>query len=382
MRHLAQPITTASSTMQLAELPSHDCAAFPGHHQLYAIVACLPATDARTSLHSVMSAFVPPVSPVVRATRGVQSLSSAAHAAQLSLPVAARAPSSSAAVQEQPVRGSSGEGPQAPGAKSSRVLLVMDGALRIDDNAALGAALQAARGAGGAIVPMARIDASGAAAPATELMVELRKRGSDLVAVRGDIVNQVVEALRRLRLGAVYVNRAPTRDIARLHRRLRTAASKARVEFLTFGACGLARDPDAVVKTLPEFVRGFNSKAVPEPLDAPERLPALPRQARALGVKDALAQMGGGTTAGIKVLQGIVEEKEMRRIRVRQETAFALLPLLNCGAVSEAMVAKMIVRKLGSLKGSTFEELLWRSFMCASYEKMHKVGATASSVAA
>lgn len=272
-----------------------------------------------------------------------------------------------------------GGGPQSPGARSGRVLLVCDGALRVADNAALvaGARAAASAGTGGALVPLASLS-QGTAGAVSELAAELQRRGSGLVAVRGDPVMAAIDACKRLRLGAVYVNRAPTRDVARMHRRLRAAVNRAGLEFVLVGACGIARDVSDVPAELPKFAKQMKTAKIElEPVEAPERLPSVPAQASSLGVKDIVAKIGSGTSAACKILNGVTKDGELRKIKGRKDTALLVRDALNIGAVSEIMVAKAIMRKVGALKGGTFEELVWRSFVAASYERMDKVDAKA-----
>lgn len=325
-----------------------------------------------------MSAFVPLVGASPLTTRTPRALTTASARTTL-LPIApvfVRAPAPVAAPERQSAGTGSGGGPQAPGARPARVLVVLDGALRVTDNAALVGALRASRGPGGVLVPLACVDGAHKGAIA-ELASDLIARGSALVGVRGDVVSRALDACKRLRLGAVYVNRAASATVARMQRRLRDAASHAGIEFVAFGACGLAADASRVPDSLPVFRKEFNANSVPAPLEAPERLPALPAEAGRIGV-DVVAGMGKGTKAAVQVLQGMVKEKELRRVKVGMETVVMLGGLLECGAVSEAMVAGFIVRKVGALKGATYEELMWRSYVCACYEKKEKVGATGS----
>jgi len=330
-------------------------------------------------------AFVPLVGGVKQLIgNSAPSLISNNHAAAvIDTPRAAvRAPSAITAPQHQLTRTSSGAGPQAPGARSGRVLVVLDGALRITDNAALVGAARAARsaGVGGVLVPIARIDGSNITGIAAECAAELSARGSELVGVRGDVVRTAMNVCAKLRLGAIYVNRSSSRDVACVHRRLRTEANRAGVEFVVFGSCGLLEDISQVPEDLPKLFKMVNkSKSVPEPLEAPERLPGVPYEARRLGAKGFSPKIGTGTSSALKVLESITLEREMRRsMKTGKETSVLLRTALNSGSVSEVMAAKVILRKLGGLKGATFEELVWRSFVTASYEKMDKVGAKAS----
>lgn len=346
--------------MQLRD-PHSSIYPIPGHPQLATMTptafATAPALGARAAA----------ASPCAR--RSIAALSVAVAPPTLTPAVAPH-------VIPQRADAAHGGGPQSPGARSGRILLVCDGALRVADNAALvaGARAAASAGTGGALVPLAGL-VRGAAGAAAELAAELQRRGSSLVAVRGDVVPAALDACKRLRLGAVYVNRALTRDVARMHRRLRAAANRAGLEFVVVGACGLVRDANEVPKELPKFAAQMQkNKTAAEPMDAPERLPSVPAQSSSIGVKDFLAKVGSGTSAALKVLNNMKKEGEVRRTKGRAQTSVLVREALNQGAVSEMMVAQLIVRKVGELKGATFEELVWRSFVAASYERMESVG--------
>lgn len=358
---------------------SAECGTFPHQCLIGTISTASIASAAASNLPpprsqiASMSAFVPPTGGIgLRTTPQASAVSARSGLASLTRSV--RLPSVSAtplvAPEHQLIAPGSGGGPASPGGKGNRVLLLLDFSLRVADNPALAGAAEAARGPGAALVPLASLGDSPTGAVA-ELAANLRTAGSGLVCVRGDVVKGVLDACKRLRLTAVYVNRAASREAARMHRRLREAGKDAGLNVVEFGALGLVEEGG---ETDFKKVAKSAAKVTPAPIEAPEKVRGWLKEAERVGVR-CEAKAGEGTSAAMKLLAGLRKEKEMRKMKSAPEMGVQLRKFLNCGAVSEMMVARVIVDTVGKLQGATFEELVWRSYVAVTYSTKQKIPA-------
>lgn len=263
---------------------------------------------------------------------------------------------------------------QSPGKGPKRILLWMNGALRVHDNPALVQAANAASVPGGALVPLY----TGSTSPAVqELLSSLQNLGSGLVSIAGDAIMGIVDVCKKLKLDGLYMNCGMMREHVRLQKRVIKAVENAGVRVVTFWGNALA-DMQAQVPSLVRMRRELaKDSTAAVPISTPESLPGLPTAASRLSSATVVPQIGGGTSAALKVLHGMNKECEGGRISSSADLAMALRPFLNSGAISVKMVAERVKRVLGELRGATFEELVWRSYVCAAYYHLERIPAAA-----
>lgn len=118
------------------------------------------------------------------------------------------------------------------------------------------------------------------------------------------------------------------------------------------------------------------------PEDAPHRLPALPAAARSLrGQRVVSAKSGGGSSAGVKVMEGMQKGRETLLVEKSPDLAVLLKVFLDYGAVSPKMVAQKVVQVMGACRGRTFSELVWREYVCFAAHRAAGVATGAAAVA-
>lgn len=262
---------------------------------------------------------------------------------------------------------------------SSRILILLDHSLRVEDNPALVSAARASSLPGGTLLP-AVLGTSAAHPAAQELCARLRSMGSDLVVMRS--ASDIAGACKELGLGAVYINHAVHQKDVVAQEDLLKELSATGIETKAFWGNTLT-EPDVAsncgVLQYRKHVVG-DVRNVVKVLAAPESLAPLPKDAQKVG-GGLLPAMGRGTSAARRVLSGMSKRMEMLSVRSGTAIATKLRHLLDVGAISPRMVASHVVQVVGKLEGYTFSEMVWRSHLAfAAHRKVaaqSRVGASA-----
>lgn len=184
----------------------------------------------------------------------------------------------------------------------------------------------------------------------------------------------VVEVCRRLRLEAVYFNRAIAVHDVRVQIRVEEQLRRAGIQVRAFWGNALRAPEEADVSAEKEVGCGalyLRGGAVEEPAAAPERLPRLPSAAASLGDGAAGLPLGGAGKAGAKgriatqVLAAACTKRGERAVGASAgggDPALLLKDLLDSGALSARMVAAHLKSVVGKYEGKTYGELVFRDY--------------------
>lgn len=356
-----------------------------------------------------------------------------------SMPVPVSGPRAQAAATPQRAVDTPSAQPAARGAEPSRILLWFRTDLRVTDNPALFAAARAARQPGGALVPLfVTPGAVGVEALAAEVKEGLKALGSELIVMDGNssgelcrnggnfndgsssggvgkvgMVEILLEVCDRLRLSAVYFNRAGGGgargggcdvSTAREEARMMSALEEAGLQVRAFWGNSLVQPSDAHLvdegrapagKKQSGKARRVALRAVQKDVLArsgdvvkfagpPESLPAVPAAAMGLTAHPA-AQVqvrAAGTSAALALLARMDHRRETLLLAPDADLAVSLKTHLDYGSVSPRMVAACVADKLGKLRGKTFSEVVWRTYVALVAHRAAGVAAPSAVTAA
>ncbi|CAN8069547.1 unnamed protein product [Agarophyton chilense] len=260
----------------------------------------------------------------------------------------------------------------APLPPSSRILLWMDGAQRVHDNVALTAAARATRHApDAALVPVLLAPHSPPPALAAELRAALQTLGSDLLCKTAQPTRELPALCARLRLHAVYFVRAAYGQLARHQRQAESALRRAGVHVHSFApdVLPVTRASEAKRLRVRDLAAAVDSvKATERSQAPPSSLPAVPTAVARETQLCVTPRVGGGSSAAFKLLARMTRREELSHARrLPDQLAFRLKLHLDHGSISMRTVAARVAAVMGSLTGSTFHELVWRTFLAASH---------------
>lgn len=309
-----------------------------------------------------MTAFVPTTPTRVSGLRTTISSTSTLSASPAAVTVSRPLP------HAQPQRVSHTPSPPPPGVGGgpSRVLLWLHTDLRLEDNPALQAALDASSRPGGALVLVLVSPNASAQPAAAELSAQITSRGGSLLVVPGTPTHTLPELCDRLKLHAVFFNRSVARDAIKLECAVTNALQRAdvRVEAYWGNVVMTPRREWLAGRDAPnaQMVRTVMAKEQIGVLTAPNQLPMPPTAAASIKQIALCKREGGGTSAAMKVLQTMRREEETLDLSAKADVAFLLKTHLDVGTVSPRMVALRVQQIMGSLRGRTFCELTWRAY--------------------
>lgn len=282
--------------------------------------------------------------------------------------------------------------PPAPARAPSRIAVWFLADLRVEDNAALCAAADAAVAAGptGALIPVVASGSSVTASTAADARAQLEKLGSGLIAVNTPA--DIVSLCQQLKLDAVYYNRAVRAEDVEVQARVERELRNANVQVQAFWSNVLCepRDNDLTRESTVGLAHLYNRivsnpSAVKEPIAAPTGLPKLPSAAVSLDV-GILSKVCAGVdnassraSAAFRILNDRCTKRAERGFVAvgRPDLSVLLKSYLDQGILSPRMVARHIKKVVGSLSGITFGELVWRDYMSiASYRAAGSTVAT------
>lgn len=283
--------------------------------------------------------------------------------------------------------------PPAPARGPSRIAVWLLADLRIEDNAALRAAADAAAAAGpaGALVPVVASGSAVKSSAAADVRERLEYLGSGLVALNSP--SEIATLCKRLKLEAVYFNHAVRADDVALQVRVERELRQANIQVQSFWSNVLCepREDDLASSSaigLTQLYRrtASNPSCVKDALAAPKSLPKLPTVAAnfdtgALSKSNAAAgdNTGKAVTAQ-RLLNDVCSKRTERECATagRPDLCFLLKSYLDQGTLSPRMVARHIKKVIGSLSGVTFAELIWRDYMSiAAHRAAGRTGVTA-----
>lgn len=291
--------------------------------------------------------------------------------------------------------------PQGLGAPPSRILVLFNNEdLRTIDNAALSSAsTDSKRTHQGtlipAILPCTTSSSSQQQQYVKGLSDEITKLGSTLIHLSD--LNMVVTMCEKLNLQAVYMNRAMTKKGAYVQKQLenvlKNKSNKKSVDVYSFWSGNALFTPtkqhmhchsksthnnpkccSSKKESRTSFIDVYTD-VLKQPIgeitnivNAPETLPKLPVAATAFNTKlldQQQAQSGVGSVQALKVLNNVLNDKfkETLGITKGMDAALVIKTYLDCGTLSVRMVAKRVVEVMGELKGRTFSELVWRTYV-------------------
>lgn len=287
--------------------------------------------------------------------------------------------------------------PPSPPGKPSRILFWFRHDLRVCDNEALRAAADASAVPGGALVPVV-VGVKRQALPLTvELGREMVNRGSQLIALRadGDVAKRLIDTCDKLKLRAVYFNRAMDGESAREEARVESALRDAGIQVESFWGNSLFTPTQSQLqnstshkssKKSPTSIKAVYNHAVAHRsevttcVSSPESLPAIPPAAATLEQTSLPTHApGAGTSAALKILESMDKRRETLLLSRAADLVVLLKPHLDFGSISLRMVAARVEAVLGKLHGKTFSELVWRTYV--SFAAHRSVG-TRSTVGA
>lgn len=284
--------------------------------------------------------------------------------------------------------------PHGRGARPSRIVVLFCDDLRVYDNAALSkAAIDASAVSTGVLIPVVMNGLSSAGTTSVyvkELAGQLEMLGSGLVNVR-DIKN-LSELIRRLDIEAIYMNHSTTKQgklsqkhlSAHIRRMHNHDASAKQIEIESFWSnCLLSPPSDAHLQsqqqkrnTSRSSMKQIFADIVAQPLNTmiegtktPQQLPALPTVLNTgMAFETVKASSGGGDLLNnaLKTLSMMDEKRETLVVDKNPDVAVSLKQVLDHGVVSPRTVVKHVHRVMNGLKGRTFSEMVWRTYVCLS----------------
>lgn len=267
--------------------------------------------------------------------------------------------------------------PPSAAAPASRILYWFTSDLRVHDNSPLSTAISACTHPSSTLLPVITT----APTPASrELHARLQSLGSSLIALSGPAEHVLPEACARLKLTAVHFSRSLDPVIAREQLRVTKALTSAGVDVVaTWPVCIVAREDDInrtafCMRELRNITKRKGIVADVTRVHAvPDRMPNVPTAVAALPQLRVDPLMGGGTSLALKLLCNMRRADE---ICAGREARFMMTikALLDCGAVSTRMIAARVVQVVGALRGRSFEDLLWRDYVCVMVQRAVQKG--------
>lgn len=345
-----------------------------------AFVPTIPATRPRAQLSTASTRFA--ASTPVASTR-VAPLQPARVVTPVVAPLPARAPTQTPAPS-----------PPAASRGPCRIALWLHADLRVEDNAALVAAVEAvAASPGGALVPIMLEMPGTAASPAAtalradaarELRAALEARGSGLVSLRGG-PDAFLRVCENLKLDAVYYNRAVLSTDVVAQDRLAKRAIDAGLHVRAFWGNVLDEPTDAdLAKESRTTLNAVYKRATHAdrsaiiPQAAPKELPHLPPAAANMDMRAVgTALVGKGTSAAKAVLKTMTKRSERVVGAGAPDLVFQIKHHLDAGTISPKVVAAHIKSVVGKYAGVTFGELVWRDYLSMAVHRA--VGVTQAS---
>lgn len=279
--------------------------------------------------------------------------------------------------------------PHGRGARPSRIIVLFGDDLRVYDNAALSkAAIDAAAVSTGVLIP---VMLSGHGLPTTstyvaELAGQLQALGSSLVHV-GDM-EKLSELIRRVDIEAIYMNHSTTKQGTLSQKRVSAHVCRIHekhVQIESFWSnCLLSPPSDAHLQqqqqkqqkrkaTSRTTVKQIFADIVAQALNVtvegsktPQSLPALPAMTGMAFETVKASNSADSLNDALKTLSAMDKKRETLVVDKTPDVAVSLKQVLDHGVVSPRTVVKHVHRVMNGLKGRTFSEMVWRTYVCLS----------------
>eukprot|EP00188_Purpureofilum_apyrenoidigerum_P001409 Plantae.Rhodophyta-Purpureofilum_apyrenoidigerum.ctg17709.p1 GENE.Plantae.Rhodophyta-Purpureofilum_apyrenoidigerum.ctg17709~~Plantae.Rhodophyta-Purpureofilum_apyrenoidigerum.ctg17709.p1 ORF type:complete len:329 (+),score=56.94 Plantae.Rhodophyta-Purpureofilum_apyrenoidigerum.ctg17709:193-1179(+) len=257
--------------------------------------------------------------------------------------------------------------PYHAGGKPKRIMMWFHTDLRLEDNEALMKAIEGSRGPGGAFLPVVIVTektSNAAMAALAELLYEVRRLGSDLLIRRGSVQKIIPELCRKHRIESVYYNRSSGREQADVERNLHNVLKTTSTAMEGFWSNSLL-DPTTLTKhsILHYSVEAASQKNTSKMFKKPTSMPQIVRDDECSEMLNP--KFGGGSTAAQRILAKVTKSTDGQ-----QSIVLSLKEHLDCGSISPKMIIFVGKQKGISMKGRISQEVVWRSYMCATVQRV------------